>query len=494
LGNNLLHAQDRGLDSPEEIIGQNDYDFFPDDEANLYRVDDFEVIETKTAKLNIIEPQTRFDGSARWLRTSKVPLFDPGGEIIGILGTYEDITEQKIAEEDLKKAQNYITNVIDSMPSVLVGVDNDGKVTQWNREAEKVTARTPEKALNIRLEEAFPRLKNDLEMVHRAIQSREVQTVSQRPYKKNNEKRFEDVTVYPLTANGVEGAVIRVDDVTEKVRMKEVMIQSEKMLSVGGLAAGMAHEINNPLAGMLQTAYVLESRLQRDIPANLKAAEAAGTSMEAIRAFVEAREIPRMLKAINDSGQRIATIVENMLSFARRSDDQVSSHNLVELLDKAIDLATTDYDLKKQYEFKTIKIIREYEENLPFVPCESAKIQQAFLNILRNGAQAMQESKNDAGDTSIKPPCFTLRLAHEKESGMVRIEIEDNGRGMDEATRKRVFEPFFTTKSVGEGIGLGLSVAYFIVTENHGGTLDVVSEPGKGAKFIIRLPLKRGIP
>jgi signal transduction histidine kinase len=116
-----------------------------------------------------------------------------------------------------------------------------------------------------------------------------------------------------------------------------------------------------------------------------------------------------------------------------------------------------------------------------------------FLNILRNGAQAMQTKWSDKNGKidGKKKPSFTLRLIHEKDAKMLRIEIEDNGPGMDKTTRKRVFEPFFTTKPIGEGTGLGLSVSYFTITENHGGTVDVNSTPGQGANFIIRLPLIR---
>ncbi len=191
-----------------------------------------------------------------------------------------------------------------------------------------------------------------------------------------------------------------------------------------------------------------------------------------------------MAEAINASGRRVAEIVDNMLNFARKSHAYVSPHNLAELLDRTLELASTDYDLKKQYDFKAIEIVREYAENLPSVPCEGAKIQQMLLNILRNGAEAMQEVNNRN-----EKQRFILRLTHEKVTDHIRIEIEDNGPGMDEATRKRIFEPFFTTKPVGVGTGLGLSVSYFIITKNHGGGMSVESEPGQGARFTVRLPL-----
>ncbi len=120
---------------------------------------------------------------------------------------------------------------------------------------------------------------------------------------------------------------------------------------------------------------------------------------------------------------------------------------------------------------------------MPEVVCQASKVQQVFLNILRNGAEAMRS--NSAASRS---PRFILRVYAENDSACV--EIEDNGPGMDEATRKRVFEPFFTTKPPGSGTGLGLSVSYFIITEDHGGAMYVESSPGAGTTFTIRLPLE----
>jgi len=255
------------------------------------------------------------------------------------------------------------------------------------------------------------------------------------------------------------------------------------MLSVGGLAAGMAHEINNPLAGMMQTANVMRNRLTaNEIPANLKAAEAIGTDMEVIHGFMNDRGVFRMLDAIIDSGKRVAKIVDNILSFARKSDAETMPHDISLLLDDSLELASTDYDLKKQYDFKAIKIIREYSTELPTVLCESTKIQQVFMNIFKNGAEAMQEANT-------KHPQFILRTQLDPDPKRIVIEIEDNGPGINESTRRRIFEPFFTTKPVGVGTGLGLSVSYFIVSENHRGEMSVESELGKGTRFIIRLPI-----
>ncbi len=400
----------------------------------------------------------------------------------------ERIRAQSALEESEKKLthlRNYLSNIINSMPSALIGLNMECKVTQWNLKAEKYTGKSSKEAIGKAFIELVPHLDSEMEKILLAIETKEVQLISKRPFFDNDRTVFEDITIYPLIENGVQGVVIRIDDVSDRVHIEEMMVQSEKMLSVGGLAAGMAHEINNPLAGMIQTANVLANRLGKlDIPANLKAAEDAGTSIESIKKFILSREIPRMIQTINESGKRVATIVENMLSFARTSDARKSSHLLSELVDKTLELAATDFDLKKHYDFRLIEIQKEYEKNLPMLPCEAGKIQQVILNILHNGSQAMQKSGTEN-------PKFIIRIKHDQQNGNLIVEIKDNGPGMNEETLKRVFEPFYTTKPVGEGTGLGLSVSYFIITENHGGEMWAESKPGEGANFLINLPLER---
>ena len=393
----------------------------------------------------------------------------------------QDISERKRNAEELRRLRNYLSNIIDSMPSILVAVDGEGQVTQWNRRTEQATGLSFETVRCQPLDKVFPRLADEIERIRTSIQERRVISASKVSRKVAQEVRYEDVTIFPLVANGVEGAVIRVDDVTDRVRLEEMMIQSEKMLSVGGLAAGMAHEINNPLAGILQCASVLENRLLGDLPANHNAAEAAGTTLKAIRQYLTMRKLPGMIENIHTSGRLAAAIVRNMLSFARKSERVVSSHDLGILLDQSIDLLKTDYDMKKHYDFKRIEIIRRYADDAELVPCEASKIQQVFMNVLKNGAEAMAE----VADASASPK-FTLRVRN--DGAWVHVEIEDNGPGMEEETRRRIFEPFFTTKAVGMGTGLGLSVSYFIITEDHGGEMSAHAADDGGTRFVIRLP------
>ncbi|THB75868.1 MAG: HAMP domain-containing protein [Desulfobacteraceae bacterium] len=266
----------------------------------------------------------------------------------------------------------------------------------------------------------------------------------------------------------------------EKERLEEMMVQSEKMVSVGGLAAGMAHEINNPLAGILQNSQVIRNRLKDRLPGNIETAEKLGLDIDDIGRYMEDRGIFQMIDSVLDAGKRAADIVANMLSFSRKSSSEFLPETIPELMEKTLDLAESDYNLKKRFDFKQIFIHKEYQDNLPEVMCKASEIQQVFFNILSNGAQAMMS------DQEGKAPAFTIRIYRARD--FVVIEIRDNGPGMKENIRRRIFEPFFTTKSVGDGTGLGLAVSYFIITENHKGTIEVHSSPGRGTNFVIKLP------
>lgn len=420
-------------------------------------------------------------GEVRWVDDHTVIVRGPDGRIASYQCTIIDITERKQAEEETRRLRNYLSNIINSMPSVLVGVDVNGCVTQWNAAAEKATGIEMTQARGQPLDRVLPMRHRQLDQLRQAMRTRTVLTWAKVPRIVDAELRYEDVTVYPLISNDLEGAVIRVDDVTERVRIEEMMVQSEKMLSVGGLAAGMAHEVNNPLGVILQACQNILRRTSPDLAMNLHVAEQCGTSLSSLRQYLERREILTFLDDIRQSGQRAAEIVANMLSFSRKTEGRRSSADLADLLDRTLVLAASDYDLKKHHDFRQIEIRREYQAGTPPAICQAGEIQQVFLNILRNGAEAMMT----AGELIPKPQ-FVLRVS--RDQGMVRVEIEDNGPGMDEATRRRVFEPFFTTKPPGSGTGLGLSVSYFIITENHGGAMSVESTPEVGTRFIIQLP------
>ncbi|OEU64996.1 MAG: histidine kinase [Desulfovibrio sp. S3730MH75] len=282
------------------------------------------------------------------------------------------------------------------------------------------------------------------------------------------------------TIGGQRRLLIVMRDITERKKMQEIMIQTEKMMSVGGLAAGMAHEINNPLGVILQVSQNIIRRTSPELPGNIPTADECGVDLIKLQDYMEKRGINYYLASIQEAGARAAAIVKSMLDFSRKSNSAKSSGNIETALENALSLASNDYDLKKQYDFKKIKIIREYKNPPPFNFTEM-EIGQVFLNLIKNAAQALSENLNKT-----ELPTITIRTFVDNSS--VHIEIEDNGPGIPNRHLKRVFEPFYSTKGPGAGTGLGLSVSYFIVAHNHGGTIKVDSNLGEGTRFTITLP------
>ncbi|WDP84037.1 MAG: HAMP domain-containing histidine kinase [Desulfobacter sp.] len=297
---------------------------------------------------------------------------------------------------------------------------------------------------------------------------------------KQDRTRYLDLSASLIQWENKSAILCFVRDVTEQVQTRELLIQSEKMLSVGGLAAGMAHEINNPLAGMVQSAQVVVNRLAPGLLANDKTALDAGTTMDAIKVYAEKRGILRLLDNMLLAGKNAAEIVDNMLSFAQKPGLEKQSWDLSAVLDKTLRLVRTDFTLKDGYDFKKINIRKQVEPGVKKALCEESKIRQVLLNLFKNAAQAMAEEEEN------KSPEINVCIFQKEERCC--ISVEDNGPGMEETVRKRIFEPFYSTKETSAGTGLGLSVSYFIVTEDHEGQMDVVSTPGQGTKFTICLP------
>lgn len=387
-------------------------------------------------------------------------------------------------EKKLTGFQNYLNCIIDSMPSALIALDEQLFVTQWNQEASALSGTSLDDALNQPVFLAFPLLKPYFAQIKRTADQHAVEKIERVTWPKGEENRHYALTFYPLVGGGGRGVVIRIDDITQRLTMEELMVQSEKMLSVGGLAAGMAHEINNPLGAILHNVQNIRRRLSPELPKNLEVAEQAGLDLEAVNRYLHGREVPRLLDGIQQAGARAAKIVSHMLSFSRLSNRQLAPCQLPVLIDQAVEIAGNDFDLAEGFDFKSIVIARDFDPQLGPVPATANELEQVLLNLLKNAAQAIHQREDDVEGrielrTRLTPP-------------WAEIQVEDNGGGMPEAVRKRIFEPFFTTKEVGQGTGLGLSVSYFIITNNHKGQMEVQSKPGHGTCFTLRLPLGTG--
>ena len=401
---------------------------------------------------------------------------------------YEEIARHEITEELLQETQDYLQSMVNSMPSILIGVTREGTVTQWNAAAERATGIKAEQALGKNIAQLSSFLNVDLETVRNAIDQGATQIKEAVQSDDNGQVSYTDWIIYPLLSTDIAGAVIRIDDVTMRVRFENMMIQNEKMMSLGELAAGMAHEINNPLSAILHGVQNIYRRTAAKLPANLEAAEKHNITLEQVQGYLEERGIYKFITDIREAGERSAHIVTNMLEFARTSNRKHQTVNIIELMEHSIELAVNSFDIQHLTGTKRLDIQRNYPPNFPLVPCSAAEIQQVFINVIRNAAQALQSLPYDEK----RKPCITLSL--EAKDDEVKIRISDNGPGMTDVTKRHLFEPFFTTKEVGKGTGLGLSVSYFIITEHHDGQIEVESVQGKGSTFIITLPLQSEDP
>ncbi len=396
---------------------------------------------------------------------------------------YEEIAKHEITEVLLRETQDYLNSIINSMPSVLIGVTREGTITHWNTAATRITDTPPEDALNHHLFDVYRDIPIPDSMIREVIDAGIPQTKENIQHGSGSHAFHSDVTVYPLVSSELNGAVIRIDDVTMRVRIENMMIQNEKMMSLGELAAGMAHEINNPLSAILYGVQNIYRRTSSELPQNQKVAEALDLNLEDIQKYLSERDIYKFIDHIREAGERSARIVTNMLEFSRSNSRTHTLTNLADLVNHSLELAHNSFELKTPDGSELLHIIKEFDQSLPNIRCSAAEIQQVILNLLRNACQAFN---NEEYGPPLNP---TISLRIFVDQHHVRLVVSDNGPGMPEHIRRHIFEPFFTTKEVGKGTGLGLSVTYFIITEHHDGTIEVKSEPGQGTQFIITLPI-----
>jgi PAS domain S-box-containing protein len=273
-------------------------------------------------------------------------------------------------------------------------------------------------------------------------------------------------------------------DITEKKKIEEQLFLNEKLATIAGLAAGVAHEINTPLSAILQSQQIIEMKLDPDKPRNQERAAECGVDLSKVKTYFKKNELDVFMKGMRNSAITAGNIIKNLLEFSRSHKGEISNANLSNLLDTTLELASADYDLKKKYNIINVEIVKEYDSGLTEMPCVAMEIEQVILNLVKNAVHAM-------ADDNTENPCIIVRTV--KTEKMARIEVEDNGTGINKETQPYIFDPFFTTKEVGAGTGLGLSVSHALIVDKHKGNIWVESESGKGAKFIVELPLSQEV-
>jgi len=357
---------------------------------------------------------------------------------------------QKDAASEIVKSQKQWQATVDAITDLIFVTGKDRLIKRVNLSFSAKFNRHPKEVIGMRVDELFnleiPHANCLLEkafMLNQAVED-EV-TIGLHTYM---------ISVFPIVLDSPydedESFVCVMKNVTDMKKLRDQLYNSYKLASIGQLVSGVAHEINNPLTGILGFSELLLLRVKDDT-------------------------IRKELEKIYKSAERCRVIVEGLLCFSRQQKPHRSLEYINDVLDKTIDLRA--YWLRS----RAITVVREYQET-PLAYIDVQQIQHAILNILMNAEQAVLSSG--------RPAQVTIRTAFDKEGKKIIIGIADNGGGIPEHVRGKIFDPFFTTKPVGEGSGLGLSMTYGIIAE-HGGTIRVDSTEGEGSTFTIELPINK---
>lgn len=365
------------------------------------------------------------------------------------------------AEQEVSRLRVYLANVIDSMPSVLAGVDKNHRITQWNREAEKRSGQTFSEAEGKPIGEVLPRLSGTYEAIDQALSQQQVFHESLCYTPEGEDKLiYEEVTIFPLMGEGAKGAVIRIDDITGQHELQEELAHSRRLDAVGQLAGGIAHDFNNMLAGIVGGAELIK----REVKGNDRVLRFADTILQ--------------------SGMRAGELSKKLLAFARKGTIASTPVSLQDILKETF--AILEHSLDKQ-----ILLSQSIQTDNTMVEGDSIQLQNALINLGINAGHAMP----DGGEL-----VYTIKKAGLDETycrnspfeitpgDFLQIEVSDTGVGMAPKILKKIFEPFFTTREAGKGSGLGLAAVYGTI-QQHRGAITVQSEVGRGTTFWIYLPL-----
>jgi PAS domain S-box-containing protein len=489
--------------SARELIGKTDFDLFPREMAVKYVGDDHHVLQTG-AVLDAVEEHRLPDGAVIHVQVVKTPIHDAHGTIIGTQGIFWDVTEKTRAEAAVKESELRYRKLTEATQDGIVVADQTGTITLFNPAAERLFGYAAAEVLGQPLTELMPEefQGQHLRAFERYLATRQSRIIGRasvelRARRKDGsefpiELALSAMSVGPPGPDGKEplqflGAI---RDLTERNRMRAVVVQNEKLASIGLLSAGVAHEINNPLAFVANNLVVLErdcrglmelvSHYEACRPRLAQADEAAADRALAIAADIDldylGDNLPRLLKRTRDGVDRVTRIVHSLRGLARTDAPKRQEAQIPDLIETSLEI------LRGRLRQAAIEVVQDHDP-LPRIACVSSQISQVLLNLLLNALQAIEAAGKQGGRRPGKIAVKTRRLDAE-----LLIEVSDNGCGIEQAHLPLIFDPFFTTKDVGEGTGLGLSISHNIVT-GHGGRFEVESTPGAGSCFRVYLPL-----
>ncbi|MEO8626808.1 MAG: PAS domain-containing protein [Betaproteobacteria bacterium] len=486
-----------------EMLGKDDTFVHTPNEAAVRMAEDQRVLAS--GEPLVIEQREVLPGAQiAWALKSKTPITLPDGSRV-IVGILADITERKNAEIELASSQRFLEVLINALPNPILVKDSEHRFVRVNaafcrlmgRTQEELIGKTnadvqpPEMAQAVYAEDDQALATEETLFFERKSLGPQGQNVwgiaSKRAISAPDGKRLvvgliADVTALKQSELDLIGTNVELTQINQVlVDAQNQLLQSEKMASIGQLAAGVAHEINNPIGfvysnlgtldGYLRDLFSLMGAYEKleDAPTPADVAYVHELKDSVDLAFLRT-DIPELMKESRDGITRVKNIVQNLKECSHQ--DQAEKWQWARLQDG---LESTLTIVNNEIKYKA-NLVKEYAE-LPQIQCLASQINQVFMNLLVNAAHAIEQSGT-----------ITLRTGQQAEE--VWVEIADSGCGITPANLKRIFDPFFTTKPVGKGTGLGLSLSYAIVQKHHG-RIEVRSELGKGTAFRVVLPVRQ---
>jgi len=398
------------------------------------------------------------DGTlTHWLFTTS-PIRNETGEIIAAMEISLNITERKRLEEELKKSEIKYHAIFNNIPNPVFVLKKDTlDILDCNDSVKGIYGFDKDEIINSPFLSLF--MEKEKASVEAEIRNSQIITRVKQLHK-NGDTIFVNIRISPSAYPGEKVLLVTTSDITERLEAEQLLIQASKMTTLGEMASGVAHELNQPLS-VIKTA---SSFIIRKTNQNEK---------------IEDQIMSTMVNKIDSSVDRASKIINHMRLFARKSDMEREKVNINEILENAFEI------FSQQLKIRDIEVVWDTEENLPEIKADSSRLEQVFINLLINARDAIEDlyppGQDTKGDKKI-----TLRTR--SAGGTVIVEVCDTGIGIPEAILDKIFEPFFTTKEVGKGTGLGLSISYGIIKE-CGGSITAESEPGKGTCFIMQFPV-----
>jgi len=298
-------------------------------------------------------------------------------------------------QKEVSRTKNLLEEILEEMPSAVICFNNNAEVIHWNRHAVALTSHDKSNAKGMSISQVNSLLPFS---ITNGIGSQDGTPFYKNriKYKLGDDTRYANLAVYPVDHDNAQMTIVRIDDVTENVQAEELVIQSEKLSSIGGMASGMAHEINNPLAMIVQGAQNIQRRLSHEHEMNREEAIRCNIDIENIATYMENRKIPELLDGIIQGGERAAAIIKSMLKLSRNTTSEKTTSPIVDIIEEAIELGASDYDQKSRYDFKFVDLKRDYDEDIPEIQCCPNELQQVFINLFKNGLQAMESIESES--------------------------------------------------------------------------------------------------